>query len=71
DLHGAYAYGIFSRSGQPLAGPLLAIPGDLRMDGHAQAVDRWSLRSGPINAPGRALGVETQDGRLLVFVRQS
>ncbi|WP_369349741.1 sensor histidine kinase [Stenotrophomonas sp. JAG2] len=71
DLHGAYAYGIFSRNGQPLAGPLLAIPDGLRIDGHAQAVERWSLRSGPIKAPGRALGVETQDGRLLVFVRQS
>lgn len=71
DLHGAYAYGIFSRNGQPLSGPLLAIPDGLRIDGHAQAVERWSLRSGPIKAPGRALGVETQDGRLLVFVRQS
>lgn len=71
DLHGAYAYGIFSRNGQPLSGPLLAIPEGLRIDGHAQAVERWSLRSGPIKAPGRALGVETQDGRLLVFVRQS
>ncbi len=71
DLHGAYAYGIFSRSGQPLSGPLLAIPDGLRIDGHAQAVERWSLRTGPIKAPGRALGVETQDGRLLVFVRQS
>lgn len=71
DLHGAYAYGIFSHNGQPLAGPLLAIPDGLRIDGHAQAVERWSLRSGPIKAPGRALGVETQDGRLLVFVRQS
>lgn len=71
DLHGAYAYGIFSHNGQPLSGPLLAIPDGLRIDGHAQAVERWSLRSGPIKAPGRALGVETQDGRLLVFVRQS
>lgn len=71
DLHGAYAYGIFSRNGQSLSGPLLAIPDGLRIDGHAQAVERWSLRSGPIKAPGRALGVETQDGRLLVFVRQS
>lgn len=71
DIHGAYAYGIFSTGGQHLAGPLLAIPEELRIDGRSHPVDAWTLRAGPREEPGRALGVETHDGRLLVFVRQS
>ncbi|WP_312238746.1 ATP-binding protein [Stenotrophomonas sp.] len=71
DIHGAYAYGIFSTGGQHLAGPLLAIPEELRIDGRSHPVDAWTLRTGPREEPGRALGVETHDGRLLVFVRQS
>lgn len=71
DIHGAYAYGIFSTGGQHLAGPLLAIPEELRIDGRSHPVDAWTLVAGPREEPGRALGVETHDGRLLVFVRQS
>ncbi|HAI48251.1 MAG TPA: two-component sensor histidine kinase, partial [Stenotrophomonas sp.] len=71
DLHGTYAYGLFSRSGQPLAGPLVALPDALRIDGRAHPVDGWQLATGTRRDPGRALGVNTHDGRLLVFVRQS
>jgi len=71
DLHGTYAYGLFSRSGQPLAGPLVALPDALRIDGRAHPVDGWQLATGTRREPGRALGVNTHDGRLLVFVRQS
>ena len=71
DIHGAYAYGLFGSDGQPLAGPLVAIPTELRIDGRSHPVDHWRLHSGTRNEPGRALGVPTHDGRLLVFVRQS
>jgi len=71
DLHQVYAYGIFSASGRPLAGPLVAIPAGLHLDGRAQPVDGWVLNEGVRRESGRALGVETRDGRLLVFVRQN
>jgi len=71
DLHQVYAYGLFSRDGRPLSGPLVALPEGLRMDGRSHAVDGWTLASGQRNDGGSALGVTTHDGRLLVFVRQN
>jgi len=71
DIHGSYAYGLFSRQGQPLAGPLVAIPQPLPIDGVSHEVPRWTLASGERDEPGRALAMPTRDGRILVLVRQS
>lgn len=71
DLHQVYAYGLFTAAGQPLAGPLVAVPAGLPVDGRSHPVDGWVLATGKRDEPGSALGVATHDGRVLVFVRQN
>ncbi len=71
DIHGSYAYGLFNPDRSPLAGPLVAIPTPLPIDGASHEVPRWTLASGVRDEPGRALAMNTRDGRILVLVRQS
>src|SRR2546427_471952 len=71
DLHQVYTYGLFDKTGMPMAGPLTAIPEGLPLDGSSHPVEGWTLADGPHEDGGSALGVVTRDGRTLVFVRQN
>ncbi|GAB3057542.1 sensor histidine kinase [Stenotrophomonas tumulicola] len=71
DIHGTYAYGMFTAQGKHLAGPLMAFPAGVRADQPSREIPGWLLAGGERREAGRALAVSTQDQRVLVLVRQS
>ncbi|WP_349984916.1 sensor histidine kinase [Stenotrophomonas sp. WHRI 8082] len=71
DIHGTYAYGVFTPQGEHLAGPLLALPHGIEANQPSREVPGWLLADGLRTDAGRALAVTTQDDRVLALVRQS
>lgn len=71
DIHGTYAYGVFTEQGKHLSGPLMAMPHGVQANQPSREIPGWLLADGIRAESGRALAVSTQDERVLVLVRQS
>ncbi|WP_449466056.1 sensor histidine kinase [Stenotrophomonas humi] len=70
DAYDSYVYGLFTPAGEPLAGPLKAIPDNLPFDGRPHTITGLALVEGKLQRSCGAVGVKTRHGELLVFARQ-
>ena len=71
DLRTVDAYGLFDAQHRPISGPILAIPPDLPLDGQIHELANC-INSDDPDLPRDscdAVATQTQDGRLLVLVR--
>ncbi|WP_407730651.1 sensor histidine kinase [Pseudomonas helleri] len=73
DLRTVDAYGLFDAQHRPISGPILAIPPDLPLDGQIHELANC-INSDDPDLPRDscdAVATQTQDGRLLVLVRDN
>ncbi|WP_269790372.1 ATP-binding protein [Stenotrophomonas sp. Iso1] len=70
DKYESYVYGLFSPTGQPIRGPLTAIPHNLPIDGIPRTISGLALVEGKLQHSFGAVGVKTHKDRILVIARQ-